>query len=117
MTCPECRGKTSVTETRESPRGVRRRRRCRSCGYRFTTFECAVVQIVTQRATLTADIPDATEIAREVVGELEDRLALEKRLDALPSDVVEALLEEASAHHVGIENGHQPELPPGSEAE
>lgn len=43
MHCPECRHHTSkVVESRDSGSsgsGVRRRRQCLSCGYRFTTYE------------------------------------------------------------------------------
>lgn len=36
--CPECRGKTTVTDSRQSPAGQRRRRLCAQ-GHRFTTYE------------------------------------------------------------------------------
>ena len=41
MHCPFCGGDSSVTETRDSPDGVRRRRVCGSCKRRFTTYERA----------------------------------------------------------------------------
>jgi transcriptional repressor NrdR len=37
--CPFCGGDSSVTETRDSPDGMRRRRVCGSCKRRFTTYE------------------------------------------------------------------------------
>jgi transcriptional repressor NrdR len=37
--CPYCGSDSSVTETRISPDGVRRRRMCTSCRRRFTTYE------------------------------------------------------------------------------
>lgn len=42
MRCPKCgHGDTRVIDSRmqESTNAIKRRRECRSCGYRFTTFE------------------------------------------------------------------------------
>ena len=39
MDCPYCSGKTKVTDKRNSPEGVRRRRECLRCKKRFTTYE------------------------------------------------------------------------------
>jgi len=40
MDCPYCFNKESkVTDKRESPEGIRRRRECLKCGKRFTTYE------------------------------------------------------------------------------
>jgi transcriptional repressor NrdR len=39
MDCPYCPGKTRVTDKRNSPEGVRRRRECLKCKKRFTTYE------------------------------------------------------------------------------
>jgi transcriptional repressor NrdR len=41
--CPRCDFRTSILETRRADGGeaVRRRRRCESCGHRFTTYERA----------------------------------------------------------------------------
>jgi len=40
MECPYCSNTTSkVTDKRESPEGMRRRRECLKCGKRFTTYE------------------------------------------------------------------------------
>lgn len=41
--CPACGcGNSSTTDSRPSPRGVRRRRCCTDCGERFTTYELHV---------------------------------------------------------------------------
>ena len=39
--CPKCGGRTYVTDSRYQPRGnrTRRRRQCRECPIRFTTYE------------------------------------------------------------------------------
>jgi len=39
MKCPYCKGNTKVTDKRDSPKGVRRRRECLKCKKRFTTYE------------------------------------------------------------------------------
>lgn len=39
MKCPYCSSKTKVTNKRESPQGVRRRRECLNCRKRVTTYE------------------------------------------------------------------------------
>ncbi|RLG12458.1 transcriptional regulator NrdR [Candidatus Pacearchaeota archaeon] len=40
MECPYCSNKKSkVTDKRDSPEGIRRRRECLKCGKRFTTYE------------------------------------------------------------------------------
>lgn len=40
MTCPECKSNQLVViDSREYKNGIRRRRKCQSCGARFSTFE------------------------------------------------------------------------------
>jgi transcriptional repressor NrdR len=41
MTCPSCERSTRVLESRQAEAGaaIRRRRECRTCGHRFTTYE------------------------------------------------------------------------------
>ncbi len=39
MDCPYCGGNTKVTDRRQSPKGIRRRRECLKCKKRFTTYE------------------------------------------------------------------------------
>ena len=39
MNCAKCEGPTCVVDSRPKPHKVRRRRRCLSCGHRFTTHE------------------------------------------------------------------------------
>lgn len=41
MECPRCHRSTRVLESRRAGFAVRRRRRCASCGHRFTTYERA----------------------------------------------------------------------------
>ena len=39
MTCPQCGGETTVFDSRKMCESVWRRRKCRECGYRFSTTE------------------------------------------------------------------------------
>lgn len=39
MKCSVCGSKTDVVDSRATEKSVRRRRECRSCGKRFTTYE------------------------------------------------------------------------------
>ena len=43
MICPKCGGRAVVVDSRTYPTGeVRRRRKCRRCGHRFSTLEAEV---------------------------------------------------------------------------
>jgi transcriptional regulator NrdR family protein len=47
MRCPVCGEKTRVLETRESKRQIiRRRRACKSCGFRFSTFGMQILGVM-----------------------------------------------------------------------
>lgn len=39
MDCPVCGGATVVADSRGAGDQIKRRRRCRACGYRFNTIE------------------------------------------------------------------------------
>jgi transcriptional repressor NrdR len=39
MKCPYCGKKTRVIDSRSAGEGIRRRRECKACGQRFTTYE------------------------------------------------------------------------------
>ena len=55
MTCPECDGLMGVTDSRPgSGPSIRRRRKCRQCGLRATTYEIAIPDeqaVIVSRAT------------------------------------------------------------------
>ncbi len=41
LNCPQCGfDKTCVVDSRKVADGIRRRRECEQCGYRWTTYEC-----------------------------------------------------------------------------
>lgn len=39
MACPKCGGSSKVKDSRPGPDGLRRRRRCLDCDFRWTTYE------------------------------------------------------------------------------
>ena len=39
MNCPKCQAKTAVIDSRPHKGTVRRRRKCKKCGHRLTTYE------------------------------------------------------------------------------
>ena len=46
MKCPKCDNKTEVIDSRLSKHNrVRRRRKCKKCGHRFTTLEINIEDI------------------------------------------------------------------------
>ncbi len=98
MRCPFCGSSDSkVTNSREADSGIRRRRECRKCGVRFTTYE---------RVQSTALIVSKQDGRREefnrekLVGGL--RKACTKR--PIPSRTVEKMVEdiEAELHQLGL---------------
>ncbi len=97
MRCPFCGFSDSkVTNSREADTGIRRRRECRKCGVRFTTYERA------QSTTLMVSKQDGRreEFNREkLVGGL--RKACAKR--PIPSRTIEKMVEdiEAELHNLG----------------
>lgn len=49
--CPKCKSETVVPDSRSrSDGGVRRRRRCKGCGFRFTTHEVIVSEQTSNNA-------------------------------------------------------------------
>jgi len=62
MKCPTCGKDTEVLDTRNSPKGRRRRRNCLDCG-KFTTYEvyASEIQDVEAMRTLLARIGALTK--------------------------------------------------------
>lgn len=46
MRCMKCGGETQTIDSRPDDITVRRRRKCKDCGHRFTTFEFAAEDFV-----------------------------------------------------------------------
>lgn len=58
MICPNCGAKTGVISTRRSRRAIRRRRECKVCGHRFTTYEVQAVYLSDLLKTLDGEVVD-----------------------------------------------------------
>ena len=51
MKCPYCGNKSKVIDSRSTGEGIRRRRECKACGQRFTTYErVAPIQLMVVKA-------------------------------------------------------------------
>lgn len=51
MDCPYCGSKSKVVDSRSTGEGIRRRRECKACGQRFTTYErVAPIRLVVVKA-------------------------------------------------------------------
>ena len=92
MKCPYCSKKSKVVDTRSAGEGIRRRRECKVCGQRFTTYErVAPIRLMVVKADgrreefdrdkLLAGVrkactkrPISTETIEEVVSGIEGKL-------------------------------------------
>lgn len=91
MKCPQCSFKdTKVTDSRDVNEGVRRRRECLSCGFRFTTYE----RVQTSNIVIIKKDKRREDFNREklMTG---IRKACEKR--PLPTGIIEKLVDEIEA--------------------
>lgn len=65
--CGVCGGKTGVIDSRSSPEGIRRRRKCVSCGERITTME----RVYTPGMGSNPKVSAAMETARRLIAQLQ----------------------------------------------
>ena len=67
MDCPDCGEPTRVTETRPGPaHGIRRRRKCASCGNRFTTTEVIERTFLVRKRNGRTEAFDAAKLSRSI---------------------------------------------------
>lgn len=107
MNCPYCRNSTSKvvdSRTTEDNSAIRRRRRCESCGKRFTTVETTAVSVI-KRSGVTEPFNRA-KIISGVCKACQGRPVSEDDLAKLAQEVEEAIrakgLAEIDAHEVGL---------------
>ncbi len=99
MRCPVCAGDdTRVVDSRPADQGeaIRRRRECRACGHRFTTYERVAPTLVRKRDGRVEPF-DSEKIRRGLENALTDR--------PLPEGAIDRLVErgEALAREAGTE--------------
>ncbi len=78
LPCKLCGGNTGVLDSRRSDlmNGIRRRRICKGCGARFTTYECETFDV----EMLEAEIVKAMRVVSRLAADLR---AAEKSFDDL----------------------------------
>lgn len=107
MQCPECKkSETSVIDSRDDSRQVRRRRSCKKCGYRFTTyerFEAPKIQIMKRNGIL--EDYHRNKLAHGIRLSLEKRpvtsLQIEDLIDEIEHDLVKLKAKIVSSKQVG----------------
>lgn len=62
MKCPKCNSKTETIDSRESKNGRYRRRKCLSCGERFSTLELCKNMISMRQSTIRHLLPGSVFI-------------------------------------------------------
>ena len=93
MDCPYCsNGNTKVTNKRESPNGIRRRRECLKCKKRFTTYETIdksylyIIKKVKRREKF-----DRTKLERGIEKAFEKRPISKEKIDKMINEIEEQL--------------------------
>ncbi len=110
MRCPECgRDQDRVVDSRPSPSGdaIRRRRECRSCGHRFTTFErVEVPELLVRKRSGALVAFSGRQVHDGMAGAAKGRLPAE-RIEQATTEVERALRgtgqREVSSEQVGLQ--------------
>ena len=110
MRCPDCGlDEDRVVDSRPSPTGdaIRRRRECRACGLRFTTFErVEVPELVVRKRSGALAVFDRTRVldgmARAAKGRV-DSAALEDAAAAVERELRALGAREISSEQVGLQ--------------
>lgn len=89
MLCPKCKScETQVIDSRDSSEGIRRRRACQSCKYRFTTYErVEIVNITVVKKDGNRERFSPEKIRQGVVIACKNRPVSSVQIDTLVSDV------------------------------
>lgn len=77
ISCPKCQSDSGVRDSRHIGKTIRRRRECKQCRFRWTTFEIsaeymhAIRKITSTAITLTTEAASLAEDFRKI-GDLSD---------------------------------------------
>lgn len=90
MKCPSCNSETRVLESREigDRTTVRRRRECKDCDYRFTTYERPELRISVIKRDGTREKFDQEKIKKGVLKACEKRPVSNQQIEDLVEKVV-----------------------------
>ncbi len=93
MDCPYCSHKESkVTDKRESPEGIRRRRECIKCGKRFTTYEkAAKEEIYIIKKDSRRERFDREKLERGIYRAFEKRPVAKEKIDKMINEIEEQI--------------------------
>ena len=93
MNCPFCRDtRFKVTNKRDSPEGIRRRRECLQCGRRFTTYErVAEADLYVIKKNGSREKFDAQKLKKGLDKAFEKRAISKEKIDKIVFEVEEQL--------------------------
>ena len=92
MKCVYCHANTRVTDKRDSPDGVRRRRECLKCKKRFTTYERAELKNITiVKKDQRREIFSKEKLKKGMVRACEKRPVSMDRIDKLVEGIEDKL--------------------------
>lgn len=95
MNCPFCGGPSQVKDSRPTTDGVRRRRECKTCHRRFTTFEeLAQPDLRVLKADGSAELFEEAKLQRTLLRVCRDRPVREAQVRALARRLEAELMEE-----------------------
>lgn len=107
MVCPKCgHRETQVTDSRDGPGSIRRRRECLNCRYRFTTHEKVETPVVlVLKKNGDQERFDPEKIRRGVQISCKNRPVTSAQIDSLVEEVVSRIYfigkEEISSKEIG----------------
>lgn len=105
MKCIYCdHGKSKVIDTRDSENRIRRRRECKSCGRRFTTYEEAEsFDIVVTKRDGEDEKFDEEKVRQGIQNASKNTEVTDEEIEAMVEEVKESIrgTEEVSAEHIG----------------
>jgi transcriptional repressor NrdR len=93
MKCPYCnKSKTKVTDNREAPDGIRRRRECLKCKKRFTTYEhVAKSDLYVIKKDGGRERFEITKLDKGIYKAFEKRPVSKDKIDKMINDIEEQL--------------------------
>ncbi|MFP4045520.1 MAG: transcriptional regulator NrdR [Candidatus Aenigmatarchaeota archaeon] len=95
MNCPYCSAETKVIESRETENSttVRRRRECKSCGKRFTTYERAELRSRVIKKDGTREKFNEEKLKKGLYKACERRPVSDQEIQEIVEEVIEKLRE------------------------